>query len=428
MTTTFFNRRDGELYVEDLSVAEIARQEGTPVFIYSQTALRVAFEALDKAFSAVPHTVCFAIKSNMNLAVVRTLVDCGAGVDVTSGGELFRALRAGADPQKIVYSGVGKTDAEVDEALDAGIRFFNLESRAELGCVNARAAARGVVANITFRVNPDVDPKTHPYISTGLKNSKFGIPIAEARDAYAEAKTLDSVKTVGVDCHIGSQLTDAQPFHDALLRVRSLVEDLRNAGHEISYLDCGGGLGVVYKDEEPPSPEEYAKAILDAVGDLGCEIVLEPGRWITANAGLMVTEVVYEKNNGGKTYTIVDGAMTDLLRPALYQAYQHIEPVGPARGEERIVDIVGPVCESGDFLAKERPFPPVEKGDYIAVFSAGAYGFSMSSNYNGRRRAAEVLVCGDRYSVVRARESYEDLIRGENLGETLDESLDEESA
>ncbi len=285
--------------------------------------------------------------------------------------------------------------------------------------MNARAEAKGVVAPITFRVNPDVDPKTHPYISTGLKSSKFGIPIAEAMEAYAEAKTLDNVQVVGVECHIGSQLTQVQPFHDALLRVRKLIERLREDGHEIRYIDCGGGLGVVYDQEAPPSPEAYANAVLSAVGDLDCELVLEPGRSLTANAGILVAEVLYEKRNGDKTYTILDAAMTDLLRPALYQSFQRAEPVGPARGANRVVDIVGPVCESGDFLAKDRPFPPVEKGDLVAVFSAGAYGFAMSSNYNGRRRAAEVLVKGDRFSVVREREVYDDLIRGENLGEEL---------
>jgi len=406
--------------VEEVPIETIARKVGTPVFIYSQSALQASYDALDHAFATVPHTICYAIKANMNLAVVRSLISRGSGVDVTSGGELFRALRAGADPAKIVYSGVGKTDAEIDQALEAGIRFFNLESRAELGRVNARAKAMGRVSPISFRVNPDVDPKTHPYISTGLANSKFGIPIAEATDAYAEAKTLDHVRIVGVDCHIGSQLTKVQPFHDALLRVRGLVERLRDDGHTIRYLDCGGGLGVVYKDETPPSPTAYAEAVLRAVGDLGCELMFEPGRWLTANAGILVTEALYEKRNGDKTFTIVDAAMTDLLRPALYQSYQHIEPVGPPRGPERIVDVVGPVCESGDFLAKARPLPPIEKGDLLGVFSAGAYGFAMSSNYNGRRRAAEVLVRGDHFCVVRARETYEDLVRGETLGEELE--------
>jgi len=406
--------------VEEVPIETIARKVGTPVFIYSQSALQASYDALDHAFATAPHTICYAIKANMNLAVVRSLIARGSGVDVTSGGELFRALRAGADPAKIVYSGVGKTDTEIDQALEAGIRFFNLESRAELGRVNARSKALGRVAPISFRVNPDVDPKTHPYISTGLANSKFGIPIAEATDAYAEAKTLDHVRVVGVDCHIGSQLTKVQPFHDALLRVRTLVERLRDDGHTIRYLDCGGGLGVVYKDETPPSPTQYAEAVLRAVGDLGCELMFEPGRWLTANAGMLVTEALYEKRNGDKTFTIVDAAMTDLLRPALYQSYQHIEPVGLPRGPERSVDVVGPVCESGDFLAKDRPLPPIEKGDLLAVFSAGAYGFAMSSNYNGRRRAAEVLVRGNRFCVVRARETYEDLVRGETLGEELE--------
>ena len=355
----------------------------------------------------------------MNLSVVRTLVARGAGIDVTSGGELFRALRAGADPAKIVYSGVGKRDDEIDAALLAGIRMFNVESRAELRRIDAVAGARGVVAPVAFRVNPDVDPKTHPYISTGLRTSKFGIPIGEAVAAYAEAKALEHVRVVGVDCHIGSQLTEAQPWADALARVRALVNDLRADGHTLEIIDVGGGLGVTYCDEEPPSAEEYARTILAAVGDLGCEIVVEPGRSIAANAGVFVTQVLYTKHNEDKHFVIVDGAMTDLIRPALYQAFQHVEPVGKAREGDRVVDVVGAVCESGDFLAKDRHLAPVERGDLLAVRSAGAYGFAMASNYNGRPRGAEVLVRGERHAVVRERENLEDLVRGERIAEEL---------
>jgi diaminopimelate decarboxylase len=355
----------------------------------------------------------------MNLAVVRTLVTRGAGVDVTSGGELFRALRAGADPGKIVYSGVGKTDHEIDRALEAEIKLFNVESRAELRRIDALAAARGVVAPIAFRVNPDVDPGSHPYVSTGLHTSKFGIPIAEAGEAYAEAKALDHVRVVGVDCHIGSQLVSVQPFAEALARLRALVLELRAAGNQIEIIDAGGGLGVAYAEEQPPTAAEYAGAVLRAVGDLDCEIVLEPGRYITAGAGIFATRVLYQKRNQDREFVIVDGAMNDLIRPALYQAHQRIEPVGPPRGPERVVDVVGPVCESGDFLAKQRPLPEVEAGDLLAVHSAGAYGFAMSSNYNGRRRAAEVLVRGDRFAVVRERETLEDLVRGESVPEEL---------
>jgi diaminopimelate decarboxylase len=409
----------GELCAERVPLARIAADVGSPVYVYSASALEENFDALDRAFAAVPHTVCYAIKANMNLALVRLLVARGAGIDVTSGGELFRALRAGADASKIVYSGVGKTDAEIDAALAASIRMFNVESRAELRRIDARAGELGVIAPIAFRVNPDVDPKTHPYISTGLRSSKFGIPIGEAVEAYAEAKCLANLRVVGVDCHIGSQLTKREPWADALARVRALVLELRAAGHAIEILDAGGGLGVTYKDEEPPTPAQYAETVIGALGDLGCHLVIEPGRSIVANAGVFVTRVLYTKDNEDKRFIVVDGAMNDLIRPALYQAYQHIEPVAEPRAASRVVDVVGAVCESGDFLAKDRPLPEVERGDLLCVRSAGAYGFSMSSNYNGRPRAAEVLVRGDRYAIVRQRESYEDLIRGERIPQEL---------
>jgi diaminopimelate decarboxylase len=377
------------------------------------------YDALDAAFADSPHTVCYAIKANMNLAVVRLLIARGAGIDVTSGGELFRALRAGGDPGKFVYSGVGKTDEEIDDALEAGIKQFNVESRAELRRIDAIAEARGAIAPVAFRVNPDVDSRTHPYISTGLRTSKFGIPIGEAVGAYAEAKALEHVQVAGVDCHIGSQLTSIQPFADALTKLRSLVRELRDAGHAIEIIDVGGGLGVTYADERPPTAEEYAAAVSSAVGDLGCEIILEPGRSIMANAGVFVTRVLFEKRNEAKHFVVVDGAMNDLIRPALYEAYQRIEPVGPPRGGNNVVDVVGGVCESSDFLASGRTLPRVERGDLLAVHSAGAYGFAMSSNYNGRRRAAEVLVRGDRFAVVRERETYEDTVRGEHIPEDL---------
>jgi diaminopimelate decarboxylase len=417
-----FPRIDGRLHAEHVPVERIAEAVGTPVYIYSASRLREAYDALDAAFAEVRHRICYSIKSCMNLAVVRTLVARGAGIDVTSAGELFRALRAGAEPSGIVYSGVGKRDDEIDLALETGIRLFNVESREELRRIDARAAVRGAVADVTFRVNPDVDPRTHPYISTGLRSSKFGVPIAEAPEAYAEAKALENVRVVGVDCHIGSQLTDAQPFGDALLRVRALVEQLRSAGHDIQVIDVGGGLGVAYEREQtPPTPEAYARAVLGAVGDLGCELILEPGRWISAPAGLFVTRVLYQKQNEDKHFVIVDGAMNDLIRPALYQAHQEIEPVAPPAAGSQKVDVVGPVCESGDFLARGRSLPPVERGDLLAVRSSGAYGFVMSSNYNGRPRAAEVLVRGDRFAVVRERESLEDLIRGESIPRELTE-------
>ncbi|CAG0973332.1 diaminopimelate decarboxylase [Myxococcaceae bacterium] len=409
-----FPRRGGVLHAERVALEQIAAEVGTPTYVYSAGALRERYRALDAAFSGRA-TICYALKANMNLAVVRTLVALGAGADVTSGGELFRALRAGADPSRIVYSGVGKTDAEIDAALDAGIRAFNVESRAELRRIDARAGARSRRAPIAFRVNPDVDPETHPYISTGLRTSKFGIPIDEAVDAYAEAKTLQNVRVVGVDCHIGSQLTRVEPFSDALARVRALVSELRGAGHAIELIDVGGGLGVQYTNETPPSPEAYARAVLAAVGDLDAELVVEPGRWITANAGVLLARVLYEKDNEAKRFVVVDAAMNDLIRPALYDSEMRIEPVGSATGAPRQVDVVGPVCESSDFLARDRALAPLAPGALLAVRSAGAYGFAMSSNYNARRRAAEVLVEGDRFAVVRERETLEDLVRGESI-------------
>jgi len=414
-----FTRRDGQLYAEGVAIEKIAEAAGTPVYVYSASKIAETYDALEAAFAAARHTICYAIKANMNLAVVRLLLARGAGIDVTSGGELFRALRAGGDPRKFVYSGVGKTDEEIDSALEAGIKMFNVESRAELRRIDAVAEARGAIAPVAFRVNPDVDPRTHPYISTGLRTSKFGIPIGEAVAAYAEAKTLGHVRAVGVDCHIGSQLTSVQPFADALAKLRALVRELRDAGHAIETVDVGGGLGVTYANERPPTAEEYATAVLSAVGDLGCEIVLEPGRSIVANAGVFVTRVLFEKRNEAKNFVVVDGAMNDLIRPALYDAYQRIEPVGSPRGGSHVVDVVGGVCESSDFLASERALPELERGDLLAVHSAGAYGFAMSSNYNGRRRAAEVLVRGDRFAVVRERESYADTVRGERIPEGL---------
>jgi len=414
-----FSRRGGQLHAEAVPVEQIVEAVGTPVFIYSASELAARYDALDAAFSSVPHSICYAIKSNMNLAVVRTLIARSCGIDVTSGGELFRAQRAGGDPSQFVYSGVGKTDAEIDQALDAGIRMFNVESRAELRVIDARAAERGVVAPVSFRVNPDVDPQTHPYISTGLSNSKFGIPIAEAVDAYAEAKALEHVRVAGVACHIGSQIVSLDPIVDALRRIRDLVVELREAGHSIEFLDVGGGLGICYDAEQPPSAAEYADAIIATVGDLGCHLIAEPGRWITGNSGIFVARVLYNKDNGDKHFAVVDGAMTDLIRPTLYQAYQKIEPVGPPRAGSRIVDVVGPVCESADFLAQQRELPILERDDLLAVHAAGAYGFAMSSNYNGRCRAAEVLVKGERFEVVRERDGFEDLVRGESIPEDL---------
>jgi diaminopimelate decarboxylase len=414
-----FTRIRGQLCVDQVSLAEIAEAVGTPAFVYSGTKIAETYDALESAFSAMRHTICYAIKANMNLAVVRLLVRRGAGIDVTSGGELVRALKAGGDPARFVFSGVGKTDEEIASAVEAGIKQFNVESRGELRRIDAIAGAAGAVAPVAFRINPDVDPKTHPYISTGMRTSKFGIPIAEAMDAYAEAKALEHVRVVGVDCHIGSQLTEVEPVHDALIKLRHLVKELRDAGHGIEIIDVGGGIGVTYRDETPPTFESYAEAVRSSVGDLDCEIVLEPGRSMVANAGVLLTRVLYEKRNEAKHFVVVDGSMAELIRPALYGAYQQIVPVGPPRNGRSVVDVVGGVCESSDFLARERELPELAPGDLLAVLSSGAYGFAMSSNYNGRRRAAEVLVRGDSWAVVRERETYEHTLWGESIPEDL---------
>ena len=410
-----FPRRDGELHAEGVSLARLADAFGTPLYVYSASRLAENHDALDAAFSGVPHSICFSIKTNLNPAVARVLVARGAGVDVTSAGELFLARQAGAAPERCVFSGVGKAPHEIDAALEAGIRLFNLESRAELRRVDALAAARGVAAPVAFRVNPDVDARTHPYIATGLRTSKFGIPIGEALDAYAEAKALDHVRVVGVDCHIGSQITSLEPFGDALARVARLVGELRAAGHAIELVDVGGGLGVTYDAEAPPAASDYAAVVRDALGGLGCEILLEPGRSIAADAGVLVTRVLYEKDGEERRFAIVDAGMNDLLRPALYQAHHRIEPVGPPRGPERAVDVVGPVCESADCFARDRRLPALEAGDLLAFQTAGAYGHAMASNYNGRPRAAEVMVRGERYALIRQRETLEDLVRGVSI-------------
>ena len=414
-----FPRIRGQLCAEQVPLAEIAEVVGTPAFVYSASKIAESYDALDAAFAGTRHTICYAIKANMNLAVVRLLIARGAGIDVTSGGELFRARRAGGDPARFVFSGVGKTDEEIASAVEAGIKQFNIESRGELRRIDAIAGAAGVVAPVAFRVNPDVDPKTHPYISTGMRTSKFGIPIGEAMDAYAEAKALEHVQVVGVDCHVGSQLTQVEPFGDALGKLRGLVKELRDAGHGIEIIDVGGGIGVTYDAETPPTFEAYAEAVGSAVGDLDCEIVLEPGRSLVANAGVLLTRVLYEKRNEAKHFVVVDGSMAEVIRPALYGSYQRISPVGPPRDGLNVVDVVGGVCESSDFLARERELPELAAGDLLAVLSSGAYGFAMSSNYNGRRRAAEVLVRGDSWAIVRERETYEHTLWGESIPEDL---------
>jgi diaminopimelate decarboxylase len=411
----YFNDRDGQLFCEEVPVAEIAREAGTPFYLYSHRTLLHHFRVFDAAFAEVPHIVCFAVKANSNTAILRLFAREGGGVDLVSGGELYRALKAGVDPGKIVYSGVGKREDEIDFALKTGILMFNVESAQELETINDRAAALGVRAGIALRVNPDVDPETHPHISTGLKENKFGVDVEASLVAYRRASALKHLDIKGVSCHIGSQVTKITPFIDALERLKDLIRRLRKEGIAIRYLDLGGGLGITYDQEAPPHPAEYARAVIDAARDLDCTFIFEPGRVLVGNAGIMVTRVLYTKGNEGKRFVIVDAGMNDLIRPSLYGSFHRILPVIRRDRAEITVDVVGPICESGDFLAKGRPLPAFERGELMAVMSAGAYGFTMSSNYNSRPRIAEILVRDDRWYVIRKRETCEDLTRGEEI-------------
>jgi diaminopimelate decarboxylase len=416
-----FQYRNGELHCEEVPVKDVARRVGTPFYLYSSNTLTNHFRAFDQAFAEVPHIICYALKSNSNGAVLRTLAREGAGADIVSGGELFRSLRSGVDPKKIVFAGVGKRRDEIEYALKIGILMFNVESGDELHALNRAAGEMHTKAKIALRVNPNIDPKTHAYISTGLKENKFGIPLEEALEYYQMAKSLPSVEIVGVHQHIGSQITEVQPFVDALWKVTGFVKVLRSSGIGIQYIDIGGGLGITYKDETPPLPRELAQALQPLLQECGCTLVLEPGRAIVGNAGILVTSAMYHKDIGEKKFLIVDAGMNDLIRPSLYEAYHDIKPVDePATAEKAVFDVVGPICESGDFLAKNRELPLVKKGDLLAVMSAGAYGFSMSSNYNSRLRIAEVLVKGRDYCVVRERETYNDLIKGEKVPRWLE--------
>ncbi|MCH2558945.1 MAG: diaminopimelate decarboxylase [Alcanivorax sp.] len=408
-----FSYRDGTLYAEEVPVAQLAERFGTPLYVYSRDALESHYTAFDDAFGEHSHRICYAVKANSNLAVLNVLARCGAGFDIVSGGELERVLRAGGDPDKIVFSGVGKTAEEMAAALKAGIHCFNVESAAELELLNLVAGELDAVAPISIRVNPDVDAQTHPYISTGLKENKFGVDIQKAPALYQRAAELPHIAVRGIDCHIGSQLTRLDPFEDALERVLKLLGELQNLGIEIHHLDLGGGLGVTYRDETPPPPSDYVAALLKHIpGELPVHI--EPGRSIAANAGLFLTQVLFLKPTEHRNFAIVDGAMNDLIRPSLYAAWQDIVPVTPHEADCRDWDIVGPVCETGDFLGKDRALA-LEPGDLLAVRSAGAYGFAMASNYNSRNRPAEVMVDGDQAFLVRARETLEDQLRLETL-------------
>ena len=416
-----FLYRDGQLFAEDVPVAEIAAAVGTPFYVYSSATLLRHFGLFDQALSGMPHMICFAMKSLSNIAILKLLGDAGAGMDVVSGGEYLRAKAAGVPGDRIVFSGIGKTRDEMRLALEGGIRQFNVESEPEMGVLDEVARSLGVVAPITVRVNPDVDAKTHAKIATGKSENKFGIPIARAREVYALAARLKGLRVIGIDVHIGSQLTDLAPFEQAYRKVADLTEVLRADGHTISRLDLGGGLGIPYTrgNDAPPLPSDYGALIRRTVGHLGCEVEIEPGRLISGNAGIMVSKVIYLKSGEGRDFLILDGAMNDLIRPAMYDAHHDIIPVvEPKAGvEQRPFDIVGPVCESGDTFAKGRMMPPVVAGDLVAFRSAGAYGAVMASEYNSRPLIPEVLVKGDQFAVIRARPTYDEMISRDTIPE-----------
>lgn len=412
-----FEYRQGELCCEQVPVSQIAKQVGTPCYVYSHATLVRHIRAYDSAFKDIPHLIAFAMKANSNLAILRLMAKEGSGVDIVSGGELFRAMKAGVPAAKIVFAGVGKNADEIRDALKAGILMFNIESSAEMYAIDDVAASVGKIAPVALRINPDIDPKTHPYISTGLKKSKFGIAADRALEEFRVASTLRHVHVVGVHAHIGSQLTEVTPFVESLKKVLALVDTLKGQGITIRYLNIGGGLGITYSDEKPPLPHELADAVSPLVKGLDLTLVMEPGRVIVGNAGILVTKALYEKIGESKRFVIVDAAMNDLIRPSLYSAYHDIRPVSEAllQRPKHLVDVVGPVCESGDFLAKDRSLPEVKAGDLLAVMSAGAYGFVMASNYNSRPRVPEVLVKDSEVYVIRERESYDDLVRGESI-------------
>ncbi len=408
-----FRRREGTLWCEDVPLPAIASAVGTPAYVYSTATLRRHARAMQAPFAGRPHLVCYSVKACSNLAILSLLREEGLGFDIVSGGELFRAKKAGAEPKRIVFSGVGKTPRELAEALDAGILLFNVESEAELVMLDEVARAKRTRAPVSLRINPDVDPKTHKYVATGLRDSKFGIPRPRAREAYRLARSLRHLDVVGLDCHIGSQLTELAPFVEAIGRLRTLLDELGQDGLQLRYLDLGGGLGITYSDETPPDPQAYGRALRDALQGLDLTLLLEPGRVLVGNAAVLLARVVLVKQAESKRFVVVDAAMNDLIRPTLYDAHHEIDPVQRPRRKKAVVDVVGPVCESGDFLAKDRELPLLEAGELVAVRSVGAYGFSMASTYNSRPRPPEVLVDGDRFRVIRERESYRDLIRGE---------------
>ena len=412
----FLRQDDGTLHAEKIPLADLARAYGTPLYVYSTATLTRHWKVLEKSLSGMKHLACYAVKANSNLSVLSLFARLGSGFDIVSGGELYRVKKAGGDPRKVVFSGVGKRDDEIAFALESGIRVIDVESAAELSRVSIVARRIGRKAPIALRVNPAVDPKTHPHIATGLRETKFGVSPQEALRLYALAAKDDALAVKGVAMHIGSQITEVDPFLEAIAKVLALVAELGKQGIRVKHLDIGGGLGIAYGDEEPPHPDAYGAAVKNALRGFDGEVLLEPGRVLVGNAGVLLTRVLYRKKNGRREFVVVDAAMTDLVRPAFYDAHHDIELVGdPAGRDEIVADVVGPVCESSDFLAKKRRQPAPEAGDLLCIRSAGAYGFAMSSNYNARPRAAEVLVDGDRALLARERETYEDLIRGERL-------------
>jgi diaminopimelate decarboxylase len=408
-----FERKDGVLFAEKIRLEDLARAYGTPLYVYSTATLRRHWKVLDRSLAGIRHLVCYATKANGNLAILDLFARLGAGFDIVSGGELYRVLKAGGDPRKVVFSGVGKTDEEIAFALSQRVKCLNVESGSELARVSVVARRLGVAAPVALRVNPDVDPRTHPYIATGLKKSKFGVSVEDAGRLYHAATQDPAIQIRGIACHIGSQITSVEPFLDAIARVRALARDLGRSGIALAHLDIGGGLGIQYRDEEPPHPDEYGAAVKKAMRGFRGEVLLEPGRVLVGNAGVLLTRVLHVKESGRKVFAVVDAAMNDLVRPSLYGAHHDIEPCGADPRPDGTVDVVGPVCESSDFLAQGRKMPVPEAGDLLCVRSAGAYGFSMSSNYNARPRAAEVLVEGDLARLVRKREVWPDLVRGE---------------
>lgn len=419
MNTKFENYayKNNTLYCEDVNLQELAKKHGTPLYVYSHSSLEEQFKKLDQAFQSVDHLICFSVKANPNQAILRSFFNLGAGADVVSGGELQRAILAGCDPQKIVFSGVGKTDEEIELALDKGIRQFNVESEQELDRIEDIAQKKNQKAAIAFRVNPDVDAKTHPYISTGLRYNKFGVSHKQAITLYKKASQMSHIEIVGIDCHIGSQLTDISPFTDAMQRIRELVLELREQGIHLKSIDIGGGLGIRYKDEDVKTPEEYAKAILEPLKDLKCQILLEPGRFLVGNSGAFLTQVVYIKENEeGKHFTIVDGAFNDLMRPMLYHAYHEILPVTKEENRREVsTDVVGPICETTDSFAKDRVLHEILPNEVMAIMSAGAYGASMASLYNSRPRPKEILVREKETYLIKEADSLEDIIRKEKM-------------